>query len=82
MEKEAAHLRPDIGHVKVARMAKDTTKPLSPTVAAVFESFVANLQQDEACADVAESLRTALLAQNFDANSLRKAMFGEASEND
>jgi hypothetical protein len=59
-------------------MAKDPKPPISPTVEAVFGSFVEKLQSSGTDSSVVEKLRKSLEAQELDAESLRAALFGSA----
>lgn len=58
---------------------KRAPPPLSPTVAAVFEDFLARTAKDEALGkEVADRLRAALFQNGtFDADNLRLAVFGD-----
>lgn len=65
-----------IGFARYARaMAKIAKPPISPTVAAIFESFIGELKTNGAEAIVVEKLQAALSTQELDPESLRKALF-------
>lgn len=58
---------------------KGAPPPVSPTVAAVFEDFLARVTKDESLdKEVADRLRDALFTKGvFDAENLQQAVFGD-----